>query len=208
MYLPLTDILTCPRCGPDQGLILLADRIVDRRVLSGTLGCPRCYGRYPVVDGFAELSAEPSRPAVVEQAVSPADDREAAIRLAALLGLAEGVTYVLVVGPGVAHAPGIAGVVEGVEVIACAESVRGWGEVYGVSRVGAAGGLPFRTGSLGGVALTGAESAYLLEEAARVLARAGRLVLEPAPEGVVERLEELGLALVAREGDVVVAVRV
>ncbi len=30
MHLLLTDRLTCPRCGPDHGLILLAREIVDR----------------------------------------------------------------------------------------------------------------------------------------------------------------------------------
>lgn len=208
MYLPLTDLLTCPRCGPDHGLILLADRIVDRRVLTGTLGCPRCHGRYPVVDGFADLRPDPTLPGTGEALISASGDREAAIRLAALLGLAEGITYTLVVGPGVAHAPALAALVDGVEVITCAESLRGWEEEHGVSRLAAGRTLPFRSGSLGGVALTGGGSGHLLEEAARVLARAGRLLLEPAPSGAVERLEGLGLALVAREGEVVVAAKV
>lgn len=208
MYLPLTDLLTCPRCGPDHGLILLANRIEDRRVLEGTLGCPRCHARFPVVDGFADLRVDSTVPGRGEPPIAAAEDREAAIRMAALLGLAEGVRYVLVVGPGVAHAPGVAALVEGVEVIACAEAVRGWDEEHGVSRLAADGTLPFASGMLGGVALTGPGSADLLEEAARVLARAGRLLLEPAPEGAVERLEGLGLALLAQEGEVVVATRV
>lgn len=59
MHLLLTDRLTCPRCGPTFGLILLADRMVERRVLQGTLGCPNCRDSFTVRDGFADLRAPP-----------------------------------------------------------------------------------------------------------------------------------------------------
>ena len=42
MHILLTDTLTCPRCGPDFGLILLAERIEGRRVMDGHLGCANC----------------------------------------------------------------------------------------------------------------------------------------------------------------------
>lgn len=205
MYLPLTDQLVCPRCGPDHGLILLADEIADRRVLTGALGCPRCRERYPVVDGFADLRVDPV-PAAGEVAAASMD-REAAIRLAALLGLTEGVPYALLVGPSVVHAPALATLVEGVEVVACAESLRGWAEERGVSRFATGPVLPFRTYSMGGVALTGQGSAELLEEAARVLSPVGRLLWEPAPEDAEARLEGVGLGIVARDGAVLVAAR-
>lgn len=64
----LTDRLTCPRCGPTFGLILLAERMVDRRVRDGTLGCPNCRDAFPVVDGFADLRAPPRRPVQEDQA--------------------------------------------------------------------------------------------------------------------------------------------
>ena len=32
MHILLTDALTCPRCGPDFGLIVLAEGVEDRRV--------------------------------------------------------------------------------------------------------------------------------------------------------------------------------
>ena len=59
MHLLLTDRLTCPRCGPEFGLVLLADRLEDRRVLEGALGCPNCRDRYPVRDGFGDLRPPP-----------------------------------------------------------------------------------------------------------------------------------------------------
>lgn len=51
MHLLLTDILSCPRCGPEFGLILLADRIEARRVLAGILGCANCRSKYPIREG-------------------------------------------------------------------------------------------------------------------------------------------------------------
>lgn len=59
MHLLLTDRLTCPRCGPTFGLILLADRMDERRVVAGSLGCPNCRDRFRVADGFADLRAPP-----------------------------------------------------------------------------------------------------------------------------------------------------
>ena len=38
MHILLTDLLFCPRCGPQHGLILLANRLEERRVLDGWLG--------------------------------------------------------------------------------------------------------------------------------------------------------------------------
>src|SRR5512142_2083643 len=116
MDLRLTDLLACPRCGPPHGLVLLADRVEDRRVLEGLLGCPNCGGRYPVRAGLADLrvpgeagarapAATPesgSAPAAagvaspvaavapVAESVSGAETRAgaaAATRLAALMGL-------------------------------------------------------------------------------------------------------------------------
>ncbi|HWK89996.1 MAG TPA: Trm112 family protein, partial [Longimicrobium sp.] len=55
MHILLTDLLTCPRCGPEHGLVLLADRIEERRVVRGRLGCPNCRETYPVAGTVADL---------------------------------------------------------------------------------------------------------------------------------------------------------
>jgi uncharacterized protein YbaR (Trm112 family) len=51
MHIVLTDVLTCPRCGPEFGLILLAHHVEARRVSSGALGCSNCREKYPIVEG-------------------------------------------------------------------------------------------------------------------------------------------------------------
>ena len=55
MELSLTDLVTCPRCGPTYGLILIPDEVRERRVVSGLLGCPNCRERYGVEAGVADL---------------------------------------------------------------------------------------------------------------------------------------------------------
>ncbi len=115
MDLRLTDLLACPRCGPPHGLVLLADRVEDRRVLEGVLGCPNCRGRWTVRAGLADLrmpgeaaggapgeappaeggaaegGAADAEPVRREAAMASAPEdapADAATRLAALMGLA------------------------------------------------------------------------------------------------------------------------
>lgn len=55
MDVGLSDLLTCPRCGPGYGLVLLPYEASDRRVRTGVLGCANCRERYPVEEGVADL---------------------------------------------------------------------------------------------------------------------------------------------------------
>ncbi|HEX8453100.1 MAG TPA: Trm112 family protein [Longimicrobium sp.] len=199
MHILLTDILTCPRCGPDLGLILLADRLEERRVVQGSLGCSNCREMYPIEDGTVDLR-------VAESAPTPAaaPDPDAAVRLAALLGLAGAGGTVLLAGPGAELAPAIAALVPGLQVIAfTAHPVREDG-APGVSRVAGGPALPVRGGMLRGVALTGGAETPLTE-AVRVLAPGTRLVLDPAPEGASEELRWLGAEVLLEQEGVVVA---
>jgi uncharacterized protein YbaR (Trm112 family) len=203
VHILLTDILTCPRCGPAFGLILLADRTEQRRVRDGTLGCPSCRAHYAVRDGAAHCGGEPTRPAGDPSA-------EAAIRLAALIGLAQGSRYALLIGPAAAHASALAALLDGLEVIAVGEpgeEGRAAAGAAGVNPLGIGDRLPLTNARVGGVALTGARTSPLLEEGARVLAPLGRLLLDPAPLDAEDRLRALGLRIVARDGAAAVAAR-
>lgn len=55
----LVDHLVCPRCGPPNGLVLLAHDVRDRRVHEGEFGCPNCRDRFPVEGGFGDLRPPP-----------------------------------------------------------------------------------------------------------------------------------------------------
>jgi uncharacterized protein YbaR (Trm112 family) len=199
MHILLTDVLTCPRCGPRYGLILLADDVRERRVYEGVLGCPNCREQFPIRQGGASLGAAPF--------LAPHPDEERAQRLAALMGATQGM--VLVVGPASADASIIADMLTDAEVIAC-----GWGvsdgvvaeEIPGVSRLGFDGVImPLTNSKVHGVALTGDASSVLLEEGARVLSPLGRLVLEPAPDGAEERLRSVGFRVLAQDAERIVA---
>lgn len=208
MHILLTDILTCPRCGPEFGLILLADRIADRRVLHGVLGCANCRERYVVEDGFGTLGhGWASDPAATpaDGAVTPPE--EETVRIAAMLGVTEGHGFVLLVGDAAVHAPGLAAMIPGLEVVAASDAARTWTERPGVSRIRVGRTLPFLSRSLRGAALTADAADKLLEEAARSVGALGRLVLLGAPPDAEQRLAPLELSILARQGSTLVAVR-
>jgi uncharacterized protein YbaR (Trm112 family) len=203
MHILLTDIVTCPRCGPEFGLILLADRVEERRVLQGRLGCANCREMYPVEGGVLDL-----RLAEGAEDSSSASDPDAAVRLAALLGLAGAGGTVLVAGPGAELAPGIAALVPGLEVVALTARPAAGPEAPGVSRVAGGPSIPLRGGMLRGVALTGAAAAEIpLAEALRVLAPGTRLLLDPAPAGAAEALGGMGAEVLLEQEGVLVAKR-
>lgn len=208
MHILLTDILTCPRCGPEFGLILLSQDMRERRVLEGWMGCANCRDRWVVSNGFGEFrvplgEAGPAAPADPPRAAEP----EEAMRIAALLGVSEGPAYVLVAGPAARHAYAMADLVEDLEVVAVLPGLAHAAERKGVSRIAADTRLPFYGRRLHGVWLGGDAADALLEEGIRVLGPAGRLVLEPAPADADERLARAGMKVLARREDTVVATR-
>ncbi|HEX9939752.1 MAG TPA: Trm112 family protein [Longimicrobium sp.] len=207
MHILLTDVLTCPRCGPEFGLILLADRLGDRRVLEGRLGCPNCREQYPVRGGVVDVRL-PGGVADVEtpSAADPADAQEGAVRLAALLGLADAQGTVLVAGPGAALAGDVAALVPELEVVALAAGPGDLPARPGVTRmVGALAPLPFRAGKLRGVAFTGGAPGAALAEGVRVLQPGARLVVENAAPGTGEALAALGAQVILEQEGTVVA---
>ena len=207
MHILLTDILSCPRCGPEFGLVLLADRVEERRVFEGRLGCPNCREQYPVRGGVLDARVATDRVADAGASSNPAaaDDPGAAVRLAALLGLADARGTVLVAGPGAALAAEVAALVPELEVVALAAAPAEGEERPGVSRVAAGAGLPFRSRTLQGVALTGGADPALLAEGVRVLQPGARLVVEGAPAGAAELLSGLGAQVMLEQEGTVVA---
>lgn len=156
MHLRLTDRLTCPRCGPRFGLILLADRVSDQHVLEGRLGCSNCRDTFPVHEGFGDLRAPPRGALGPGRAGGPgAVDPGEGERVTALLGVPEGPGTLALVGAVARHAEQVAAGVEGVEVVAVDPDLAGWPEAPHVSRMTARPGLPFFDRTLRGVAVDG-----------------------------------------------------
>jgi len=202
MHILLTDILSCPVCGPPYGLIVLSDTLQERRVIEGALGCPNCEKRFPIRNGVAHIEGEGGRLALAE-AASVAPDPGFAVRLAALLGLEQPGGFVLVAGPAASLAGAVADVIDGIEIVADAR-YSGEGEA---SCLYLGARLPFFGGKLRGVWLSGDAADGWLEEAARVLHPTGRLVLDPAPADAAARLASVGLRVAMEEAGTVLATR-
>lgn len=208
MHLRLTDRLTCPRCGPRFGLILLADRVSDQQVLEGRLGCSNCRDAFPVHDGFGDLRAPPRGALGSGRAGGPGRvDPTESERVTALLGVPEGPGTLALVGSAARHAEAVAAAVGGVEVVAVDYDMAGWPETAHVSRMVARPGLPFFDRTLRGAAVDGGLGERWIREAARCVAPLSRVVVVAAPEGAARALEESGLSVLAAEAGTVVAAR-
>ena len=207
MHILLTDRLTCPRCGPEFGLILISDRMEERRVLEGSLGCPNCRDRFPIRAGCGDLRPPPraqlAGPNRMDPPTSPSP-----VEIAALLGVTEGPGNLALLGDMAGHAQAVAGLVPGVEVVAITRELQGEGETDGVSRLVVGSRLPFQTQSLRGVALFAAEGPRRASDVARVVARFARVVVWGDVEGWGEALEAEGLDVVISEEKALVATRV
>lgn len=58
MFIELTDHLRCPEDHEERYLVLLPDRMEDRSVREGRLGCPVCGRTYTLSDGALDLGGE------------------------------------------------------------------------------------------------------------------------------------------------------
>ena len=90
MYIELTDHLRCPVDHEESYLVLLPDRVEDRSVRAGQLGCPVCGRTFTLVDGVLDVGGAPERP---EGGGEPSADA-----LTALAGLSGPGGYLVVVG--------------------------------------------------------------------------------------------------------------
>ena len=202
MHILLTDILTCPRCGPGFGLIVLADRIEDRRVLTGALGCANCRNEYAVREGVADLRIAPSEGGAGDMA---ANEGDRAFRIAALSGVADRQGTVLVAGAEPALVGEVARLLPNAQMVGIGASEPG--DTGGVSWVLAGGTLPFRDRSLLAAAILGSLDPALLTELARVVRPEGRLVLDGVGSWAAASLAATEWTLLLEQEGVAVASR-
>jgi uncharacterized protein YbaR (Trm112 family) len=207
MLIVLTDVLACPRCGPEFGLLVMAERLENRRVLEGSLGCPNCRELFAIHAGVADLRYPADAAPSAEDPFLSADlnDGEAALRIAALLGVTSGPGVLVLAGPDVALAEEVAAVVPEIGTVGVGPEVLPLPDHEGGSRILAERSLPFRSGSARGVALSGWAASRLLEEGARVVVGGGRLVLDPAPPDAARRLHDVGFRVLLEQEGIVVA---
>lgn len=83
MFIELIDALRCPADHPPSNLVAALDRVEDRDVIHGMLGCPVCRSEFQIRDGALWMVTN-AMPAPVTRAKNPDED---ALRLAASLDL-------------------------------------------------------------------------------------------------------------------------
>ncbi|HUE95694.1 MAG TPA: Trm112 family protein [Longimicrobiaceae bacterium] len=205
MHILLTDVLTCPRCGPNFGVIVLADRLADRWILEGQLGCANCRESYPIAGGVVDLR-HPGVPAI--EAVMGVDlQAEQAFRTAALLGVQAAKASILVIEPAGEVGAAIAELLPELHVLDLSIDApfSDRPERGTLSRLRAGRKLPLRSRSLHGAAALGVKVEPMLDDILRVLVRGGRLVVDPAPVELTETLASAGFTVLLEQEGVVVA---
>jgi uncharacterized protein YbaR (Trm112 family) len=210
VHLLLTDRLTCPRCGPTFGLILLASRISERMVEEGRLGCPNCRDAFAISGGFADLREPPRGELPRGLAGAPpaaAEERDEAERLVALIGITGGPGTVALVGEPARHAAALTASAQEIHVVGVDADLRSWPEGPRFSRIVASPGLPFYDATLRAVAIDGRLGGTWLAEAARVVVPRGRVVVVHAAADTERVLRDAGLTVLAAEAEMVVAAR-
>jgi len=172
MFIELTDHLRCPVEHDEAFLVLLPDRVEDRSVKGGTLGCPVCDRRFTLEDGVLDTGDAPPTP--------NASTRLPAEALAPLVGVNGPGGYLVLVGAPAAGWREVADLVPGVGLVAV-NPPAGVADEPGVSVI-RSGRLPIKTHSMRGVVLGapfGGDERWV-REAVRVLLPGLRAVGEGA----------------------------
>jgi uncharacterized protein YbaR (Trm112 family) len=174
VFIELTDHLRCPADHEEAFLVLLPERMEERSVRSGTLGCPICDRRFNIREGVLDLGDAPPPPSS-ETGLEPAD-------AATLLGLGGPGGYLVLAGAPAgasrditAHSPGV-----GVVAVNPPETVPDGGLVSVIR----GGRIPLKSRSMRGILLGrpfGGEESWV-REAVRVVLPGLRVVGEgPTP---------------------------
>lgn len=188
MHIELTEMLRCPEAHPLDVLVLSTGEMLGRMVRSGVVGCPVCKREYPIAKGIVDFRRGGSGNEGVRPVTPPATDLHA---LQAILDLSGPGGFVVLVGSATRHAAGLAGLIGGIHFVGVAPPAE-LEESPVLSLLLAPETIPLRPAMARGV-VVGAErvGAVWLEEAARVLLRGRRFVVEcedPEPPGAIKRL--------------------
>jgi uncharacterized protein YbaR (Trm112 family) len=190
VFLPLVDILRCPRLHDDTWLVASIDRADGRDIVEGKLGCPICSTEYAIHDGVVDFDgAGPAAPYV-------APNEQDAVRLAAGLDLTDPRAVALIQGAWGAHAPLIRSLSPAQLLLL--NPPEGVASGDGISIVRAAT-APAAASSVHGAAFDASATSEMVASLARAVRGGGRL-LAPAAVAIPEEFSEL-----ARDAEVWVA---
>ena len=234
MFLELAEVLDCPDCRGAAGLVAFVGRAEARRVVEGRLGCPLCEIEVPIRRGTmrfdlssaerrADRAGPPDRGGAASTSPAPsppapprppppraAPSMEAALRIAALLGVSDRAGAVVLLGPGLAaHAAALAGMGDRLEVLAWLEDDPGLSHANIDAPAAGANPLrgaapdrwPVRSGALHGIALA-APLTLAPDEIVRCIRPGARLVVEGPAATDVRPLLDSGFVELAADARV------
>lgn len=186
MFIELVDALRCPVAHDESWLVAVAIRMEARHIVEGTLGCPVCSAEYPIRNGVVDFR----RGAGQLPAEDAPPDPELAMRLAAMLDLADAQGFAVLLGTWGSHATELAAVVETpLILIDPPASVTG---APGISVLRCDGEIPLAAGAARAMAIDDGDSARVAS-AVRATRQKGR-VLAPVsvalPGGVRELVRD------------------
>jgi uncharacterized protein YbaR (Trm112 family) len=188
MFIELVDALRCPVPHEESWLVASANRMDARHIVDGTLGCPVCAAEYPIRDGVVDFRRGPANSTVPDVASEPAPPTtEAALRLAALLDLAEAQGFAVLLGTWGAWAHELLTLTELPLVLV--DPPAGMTGAPGISVVRSAGDLPLAAGAARAMAVDAGNVARMASAVRTTRAR-GR-ILAPAFAEVPADVREL-----------------
>jgi hypothetical protein len=197
MHIELVELLRCLQPHEDTWLVATVDRIEDREIVSGVLGCPICRAEYPIRNRVVYFRPE------VEHSHRIDPDAAEAMRIAAALGLTEPQQIAVLHGRWGTHAPLVRAFSPAqIIVLDPATSIE---PGDGVSVI-VAGAAPFARDSVNGIAIDAASPTDAGTSLVAALRRGGRMLAPsalPVPPGLNELARDDEVWVAERLGDVV-----
>ncbi len=185
MQRDLLDALRCPGTHEESWLVAMVLEASGSSLLVAELACPVCGAEFRIVNGIAHFAG--ATPAALPAWPSEPYSRDRALRLAALLGVAESQLPVALVGRYTAASGALASLVSAPQLLINGSPVI---PGPGVSCLVVADRLPLGVESLAAIAVDAAHAtATFLDSATRALRLGGRLVAPadaPVPAGMRE----------------------
>lgn len=186
MFIELVDVLRCPTPHESTWLVAAFDRVEDRDVVEGMLGCPVCHAEFAIHDRAAWFTPRPADTGPVVDAMDDEAAQETAVRLGAFLDLTEPGGFVVLAGYPTPVAAALAEMVS-TRVLLVNPPDHEWAP--GVSVIHADPVAPLAPGQARGLAMRGALAATFVESLVRAVRSGARVVGEGGvslPAGVQE----------------------
>ena len=182
MFIELIDTLRCPVPHEESWLVAAATRVDARHIVDGTLGCPVCKAEYPIRNGVADFRCGGGAPLPAPSA----PDAELAMRVAAMLDLADAQGFAVLLGAWGSQAAELSGIAD--TPLMLVDPPEGIVGAPGLSVVRCDGAIPLAAGAARAVAIDAGEPARIAS-AVRVARTRGRILAPVSvalPDGVRE----------------------